>query len=82
MPTELISIGVVTPLTQNVAYALPASRCLLMCDTAAATFLQSLTQAFTASVALTPDANEQIEVAGGFIKCTSAGPTNIILKKA
>lgn len=79
--TTLLSVGYVQALVQNQVYALPTSRCLLMCDTAAATFLQSLTQAFTVSVALTPDANEQIEVAGGFIKCTSAGPTNVILKK-
>ena len=82
MPTELLSPGRPISILQNIAYALPASRCLLFCDVAAATFLQSTTQAFTLSVALTPDANEQIEVAGGFLKLTSAGPVNITLKKA
>lgn len=71
MPTQLLSIGYVQPMSQNVIYALPSSRCLLFCDTAAATFQQSNTVAMTLSVALTPDANEQIEVGGGFIRCTS-----------
>lgn len=81
MPTELFSPGRPISILQNVVYALPVSRCLLFCDVAAATFEQSTTSAFTLAVALTPDANEQIEVAGGFIRCTS-GTVNITLKKA
>jgi len=81
MPTTVISIGPVFAMTQNVIYALPASRCLLFCDVAAATFEQSTTVAMTLAVALTPDANEQIEVAGGFIRCTS-GSVAITLKRA
>ena len=81
MPTESISVGPVISLVQNRIYALPASRCLLFCDTAAATFEQSSTLAFTLAVALTPDANEQIEVGGGFIRCTS-GNVNVRLTKA
>lgn len=76
-----LSPGPVQALTQNVVYALPASRCLLFCEVAAATLFQSNTPAFTVSIAITLDANKQAEVAGGFIRCTSAGPVNVILKK-
>lgn len=78
MPTELLSIGYVLPMVQNQIYALPARRCLLFCDTAAATFEQSSTVAFSLAVALALDANEQIEVGGGFIRCTS-GNVNVKL---
>jgi hypothetical protein len=80
MPTELLSPGVPTNILQNTVYALPVSRCLFFCDTAAATFEQSASVGGT-FVALTPDANEQIEVAGGFLRCTS-GNVKIVLKKA
>lgn len=81
MPTELISMGPPTNLVQNQVYALPAVRCLLFCDVAAATFEQSASLNMTPAVALTPDANEQIEVAGGFIRCTS-GNVKVLLKRA
>lgn len=67
-------------LVQNTIYALPATRCLMFCDVAAATFEQSNVVGFSPAVALTLDANEQAEVAGGFIRCTS-GAVNIMLKK-
>ena len=69
-------------MVQNQVYALPNSRGLLYCDVAAATFEQSNTEAFTLATALAPDANEQIEVAGRFIRCTSAGPVNVTIKRA
>jgi len=78
--TIALQPGPVEALIQNTIYALPASRCLLFCDTAAATFQQSTTVAMTLAVALAPDANEQIEVGGGFIRCTS-GNVNIRLTK-
>lgn len=78
--TTLLSVGYVQPMVQNQVYALPASRAILFCDTAAATFEQSATLAFTLAVALALDANEQAEVAGGFIRCTS-GNVNVNLKK-
>jgi hypothetical protein len=80
MPTQLLSLGPVQAILQNVVYACPASRCLLFCETAAATFEQSNAVAGT-FVPLTPDANEQIEVGGGFIRCTS-GNVNIRLTKS
>lgn len=76
----LLSIGYVQPMVQNQVYAAPSSRTLLYCDTAAATFEQSNTETFSLATALAPDANEQIEVGGGFIRCTS-GNVNVILKK-
>jgi hypothetical protein len=78
---ELLSTGRPISIIQNTIYALPVSRCLLYCDTAAATFEQSNTAAFTLATALAPDANEQIEVSGGFLRCTS-GNVTITLKKA
>jgi hypothetical protein len=81
MPTTLLSAGVPTAIIQNQIYALPPVRCLLYCDTAAATFEQSNTVTMTLATALTPDANEQIEVAGGFLRCTS-GNVIVTLKRA
>jgi len=81
MPTTLLSPGPVTTLLQNVVYALPSSRCFLFCDTAAAVLEQSNTLAFTLPILLVLDTNEQVEVAGGFIRCTS-GVVLITLKKA
>lgn len=79
MPTEVLSIGYPIPIVQNTIYALPARRVLLFSDAAAPTFFQSNTVAFTVSVAVAL-ANGQAELAGGFIRCTSAAPGNITLK--
>jgi hypothetical protein len=80
MPTELLPIGPVVALVQNQVYALPAVQCRLYTDNAA-TLLQSTTQAFTASTAVTLVEGGYL-VTGGFIKLTSAGPANVILKRA
>ena len=80
MPTELLSIGYPIPITQNTIYALPARRVLMFSDAAGPpTFFQSNTVAFTVSVAVTL-ANGQAELAGGFLRVTSASPGNITLK--
>ena len=81
MPTELLSIGPILTLLQNVVYALPASRCLLFTDGAAPTLQQSTTVAFTANVPLVLT-NGATEVSGGFIRCTNLASCNITLKKA
>lgn len=80
MPTQLLSLGPVQALTQNVVYALPASRCLIFA-TGTPTFEQSNDVAFGTVKAVTLDTNNQAEVAGGFIRLTSAGPVNVTLKK-
>jgi len=72
---QSISIGPVTPLTQNVVYALPSKRVLLFTDGTTPTLQQSNTSDFTANVAVTL-VGGQIEVAGGFIRCTS-GNVNV-----
>lgn len=74
-----LPIGVPTAIVQNQIYALPPQRVLMMTDAAAPTFFQSNTEAFTASIAVVL-ANGQAELAGGFLKCTSATPGNITLK--
>ena len=81
MPTELLSIGYPIPITQNQIYALPAKRVLMFTDATGPTFFQSNTLAFTASIAVTL-VNGQAELAGGFLRCTSATPGNITLKGA
>ena len=81
MPTQSLSFGLPTLLTQNVVYALPARKGTMYCETAAATFEQSATSAFTLATAIAPDANEQIEVAGGFIRSTG-GNVNVVIKAA
>lgn len=79
MPMEALQMGYVIPITQNTIYALPSRRVLMFCDAATPTFFQSNTEAFTASIAVVL-ANGQAELSGGFIRCTSATPGNIILK--
>jgi hypothetical protein len=80
MPTELLSCGPVWSMIQNTVYALPASRCLLF-TTGAPTLEQSTVVAMTAPVAVTLTGG-QAELAGGFLRCTSAGPQLVVLKKA
>ena len=79
MPRELLSIGRPILMTQNVVYALPARRCFMMCDTSTATFEQSNSETMVPAVALTPNADEQNDVGGAFIRCTS-GNVLITLK--
>jgi len=81
MPTEALTIGDIHNLIQNVVYALPATKCLLYCSTVAATFQQSDTVTFTVNSPLALTAAGQAEVAGGFIRCTSAGPVGVYLKR-
>lgn len=77
--TQLLSVGYAQPITQNTVFALPAKRVLMMSQDAAPTFFQSNDVAFTTSVAVALT-NGQAELAGGFLKCTSAAPGPIFLK--
>lgn len=79
MAVEALSIGYPIPVIQNTVYSLPARRVLMFSDAVTPTFFQSNTEAFTASIAITL-VNGQAELAGAFIRCTSATPGNIILK--
>lgn len=78
--TTAISIGPAFPMLEDVIYALPACRCILF-TTGSPTLEQSYDVGFTANKAVTLDTNNQAEVAGGFIRCTSSGPQTIFLKK-
>lgn len=78
---SLLPIGQIVAIAQNAIYVLPARLCVIFCDGTSPTFFQSTTSAFTASVAVTLT-NAQASLAGGFLKCTSATPGNIILKAA
>ena len=69
--TTLLTIGPPHTITQNVVYALPARRCLLMSSTSG--IEQANDVAFTTPVALTLTSG-QAEVAGGFIRCTTGNP--------
>jgi hypothetical protein len=81
MPTEVLPLGVVFSMLQNVVYALPASRCVLFTDGAAPTIQQSTTLAFTTNVPVVLT-NGQMELSGGYIRCTNLATCNVILKKA
>lgn len=81
MPTVSISPGSPFTMVQNVVYALPASRCLLFCQTATPGLEQSNEVAFTTVVALAL-VSGQAEVAGGFIRSTLTGGAIVTLKKA
>lgn len=73
--TTTISCGLVVPMEQNVVYACPPGAANLFTDIAA-TFIQSCTQAFTASVAVTLSEGNYW-LSSPFIKLTSAGPVNV-----
>jgi hypothetical protein len=77
---EGIPIGPTFQMVQNTIYALPASRVLLF-TTGAPTLQQSTEVTFAANAAVTLTAG-QAELAGGFLRCTTAGPQPILLKKA
>lgn len=79
MPTELLTLGVPTVMVQNVVYALPARKCTMFTNTAG-TYEQAsiLAGPFIATVAL---AGGQVELAGAFVRCTTASPT-VTLKAA
>ena len=78
-PTTLLSVEYPQTIVQNQVYALPARRVLLFSQDASPTFFQSNEIAFTTSVAITLT-NGQAELAGVFLKCTSATPGPITLK--
>lgn len=74
-----LPIGRPFPVVQNTVYALPGTLVTMFSDAAAPTYFQSTTEAFTVSVAVVLT-NGQAELAGAFLRCTSADPGNIILK--
>lgn len=78
MPLQALGLGT-TAITQNTIFALPARRVLMFSPDAAPTFVQSNDSAFALSVAVVLT-NGQAELAGGFLKCTSAAPTTITLR--
>ena len=80
MATELLQIGVVTLLTQNVIYALPYKRTRIFCETTTAVIQQSNLVAFTTTSAVTLT-DGMADLAGAFIRCTS-GNVNIRLVRA
>jgi hypothetical protein len=77
--TTLLSVGYAQPIVQNQIYALPARRVLLFTQDVAPTYFQSSDVSFAVSVAVTL-VNGQAELAGGFLRCTSAAPGPITLK--
>ena len=79
MPIQSLPIGYPTLMLQNVIYACPARLCTMYCDVAAATFEMSNTSTMILATAVTLDANEQIDVAGSFIRST-AGNANVVFK--
>jgi len=79
MASAALRIGYPVPIVQNTVYALPARRVMLFSDATTPTFQQSTTEAFTANASITLT-NGQAELCGGFLRCTSATPGNIILK--
>lgn len=78
MPTFTLSPGLVVSAIQNQIYALPAARVLLFAE-GAPTVEQSADGTNFVAVTL---ANNQAELAGAFLRVTSAGPTDIVVKKA
>jgi hypothetical protein len=80
MPTELLSLGPVSSLVQNQVYALPAVKCKLF-TTGAPTLQKANDVAMTAPVAVVL-VDGEAELSSGFLRCTSAGPQLVTLKRA
>lgn len=76
---ELLSTGTVA-LVQNQIYALTPNKVTLFTDATTPVIQHSTTAGFTANVAVTLTAG-QADVAGGFLRTTSAGVT-VCLSKA
>jgi hypothetical protein len=79
MPTQLLSVGYPQPITQNTIFALPSRRVRMFSPDAGATFFQANDVSFAVSVAVTL-VDGMADLAGGFLRCTSANPTIITLK--
>jgi len=77
--TQMIDVGVPTPILQNQVVALPASRSLVFTSDAAPTIQVSNDPAFGTNAATTLT-NGQFETAAPFLRCTSANIT-ITVKK-
>lgn len=71
MATEVLSIGFPVTMNQNQIYALPARRVSLFSQSGG-TLEQSNTVGFSVLKAVTLDANNEVELAGAFLRCTSA----------
>lgn len=67
---DMLNLGGLTVMKQSVIYALPAKRCLIFAPTG--TITQANAEDMTGQVTITLDTNKQAEVAGGFVRCTTA----------
>lgn len=76
---EALSIGVLSSLTQNTIYALPAVKVRLFCSDAAPTFQQSNSPTFATNVAVTLT-DGMADLAGGFLRCTT-GNVTVMLRR-
>jgi len=76
---EKLNVGLNT-MVQNTIYALPASRCTVFTDATSPTIQTSTTDIFTANVAVTLT-NGVAEAPGAFIRVTTAGPINVMIRK-
>lgn len=81
MPMEALSTGMPITLVQNQIYALPPRLCRLFTSATAPTIQVSNNPTFSPDtpVAVTLTAGAA-DVAAGWIRCTSAGPTIVTLK--
>lgn len=81
MPLQYLSPGLPTTLAQNVVYALPPVQCSLFTDAVTPTIQQSLSSTFAGTPVALTLVNGQVDVVGGYIRCTS-GAISVILKRA
>lgn len=80
MALEQIPIGRPFDMIQNTIYACPAAKTTLF-TLGAPTIFQSTDPAFGTSKALTLDTNNEAVISAPFLRCTSAGPQPITLKR-
>ena len=71
---------VLNSMVQNTIYALPASRCTVFTDATTPTIQTSNTDVFTANVVVTLTGGAG-EAFGAFVRVTTAGPINVMIKK-
>lgn len=80
MPTDTLSAGQIHSLVQNQVYALPPVKVTMFVQTTASTFEQSNTVSFAAPVTVVIPGSGQVELAGGFLRLTSAA-TIVTIKR-
>lgn len=77
MPTQLLSIGYVQTMLQDVVYALPSSRTRMFAEAGTYEQANDVAGPWTAITLV----DGMVDLAGSHIRCTTAGPVDVKFAK-